>query len=258
MEQVFRTVGLIGHGRFGRLMLEIVRRRAPRAEARVASRSHPVDHQTFFPAEQVYAADLLIPCVPIRAFAGTIAALAPHVRPGQTVLDVCSVKAHPRRVMLDLLPAGVNLVGSHPMFGPASYQKLGGQLEGCSVVMENIRADERIYDALKQFFAALGLNVVEMEAEEHDRLAAAFQFVALSAATILKKLQLRRSRIDTRSASTLLDFLDMISVDRELVKDLYEYNSYCKREFELLEGAFQELRVELQGRTAVDNDGEQA
>jgi len=250
MQQVFHSVGLIGYGRFGRLMIEILRRHAPEIEVRVASRTQAADGKLFFPPESVYRCDLLIPCVPIRAFRGTIAAMAASLHAGQTVLDVCSVKVHPRRVMLELLPPGVNIVCSHPMFGPASYQKLGGRLEGCSVVMECVRAEPAVYEALQGFFSAQKLQVIEMEADEHDRLAATFHFVALTAATLLRKLQLRRSRIDTKSASLLMDFLEMISVDRDLVKDLYEYNAYCKKEFELLEGAFEELRVELQGRGA--------
>lgn len=257
MKENFRSIGLIGYGRFGRLLVEIFRRHAPDIDLRVASSSQPVDRVLFFPAEEVYQADLLIPCVPIRHFETAIRNLAPHVRPGATVLDVCSVKVYPRTVMLAQLPAEANLICSHPMFGPASYQKLGGELRDCCIVLENVRAPRDRYQALHAFFEEFKLHVVEMDADEHDRLAARFHFVTLAAATILKKLQLRRSRIDTKSASMMIDFLEMISVDKELVKDLYEYNAYCKREFELLQGAFQELCVDLQGRAAAAHDSEQ-
>ncbi len=252
MSELFKTVGIIGYGRFGRLMSEIFRRRLPEASIRISSTSNAADGRTFFSRQETCRSGLIIPCVPIRFFSDTISEIAGYVQPGQTILDVCSVKVHPRRVLLEKMHQGVNLICSHPMFGPASYQKLGGELQDCSVVLENVRSQEDIYQQIRQFFKSLGLHVIEMDADEHDRLAARFHFVTLTAATLLKKLQLRRCRIDTRSASTMLDFLEMISVDRELVRDLYNYNSYCKREFELLEGAFQELQMELCGRTAED------
>ena len=147
--------------------------------------------------------------------------------------------------MLEKLPPEINVIGSHPMFGPASYEKLGHSLKGCCAILEKIRSEERPYQMIKDFFSSFGLNVIEMTAEEHDAKAAQFQFITLTTATVLKKLNIKREVIDTPSALKMLDFLDMISVDGDLVLDLYKYNPYCHKEFSRLKEAFDTIRKEL-------------
>ncbi len=245
MQNVFKSVGIIGYGKFSRLLIELFEKYAPGITVLVYSRSNPVDEKLFYSLESVASADLIIPSVPIRGFRDTLINIAKYLHEGQVVMDVCSVKEYPKETMLTVLPETVDIVCSHPMFGPASYKKLNGKLDSCHVVMENVRAAAEKYHALKEFFNACSLEVVEMTAAEHDKLAANFQFITLTTATALKKLNLSRSAIDTPSAGVMLDFLEMISVDSDLVHDLYTYNKYCKEQFLRLKAAFDEISGEL-------------
>ena len=241
----FKSVGIIGYGKFSRLLIELFNKYVPEVTVRVFSRSHAVDEELFYNLEFVASSDLIIPCVPIRNFRDTLISVANYLRAGQIVMDVCSVKEYPKETMLTVLPSTVGIICSHPMFGPASYKKLNGKLNGCHVVMEKVRAGDKEYQELKNLFGACGLEVVEMAAEEHDKLAANFQFITLTTATTLKKLNLSRSVIDTPSAGAMLDFLEMISVDSDLVHDLYTYNKYCKEQLLRLRSAFDEIFDEL-------------
>jgi prephenate dehydrogenase len=237
-----QSVGIIGYGRFGRLLVELFKKTHPTLSLQVYSRSHDTDDETFFSKENVYSSDLVILAVPIGVFADSVSDLAPHLKPGQTVMEVCSVKIFPRKVLTENLPETVGVICSHPMFGPATYQHKDGSLSGLTTTLENVRGSDAAYTFVKDFFLSLNLHVVEIDAVEHDRLASKFQFVTLSNAMILRPLALNRTRIDTASASALHHYLEMISVDKQLVKDLYTYNPFCKEQFERLDASFEEFR----------------
>lgn len=245
MDCSIKSIGIIGYGRFGSLVYRLL---AERLSSSIEFRIYNLE-----PAEielttfaRAASADIVIPCVPIKAFKSVISDIAGHVKPGSLVLDVCSVKIHPRAVMLDTLPESVSCIGMHPMFGPGTYQKRlesGSEnpLAGLTVVIDRIRCSDDQYSMVIKFLKKQLLHAVEMTADEHDRLAARFQFICLTTAFILKKLSLERSSIDTESASLMLDYLEMISVDKQLVKDLYQYNPYCAQELRMFDGAFKEF-----------------
>lgn len=245
MHSAIRSIGIIGYGRFGRLLHSIFAENLPDKELRVYSRSNPVDDSLFYERRAVLKSELIIPAVPIRAFEATIEEVAPDITAGSTVMDVCSVKIHPRQILQKLLHEDVNIVCTHPMFGPATLRQQGDSLKGLNLVIENVRCPDDLYVSIRRFFKDLTLNVVEMDANEHDRLAAKFHFITLATASVLKQLGLRRSRIDTASATALLDFLEMISTDRDLVKDLHDFNPYCKEHFSDFFTACEDLQTFL-------------
>ena len=63
---------------------------------------------------------MVVVAVPVAAMPAVFDAIAPHVRPGALVADVGSVKMLPTRWMLERLPGHVDLVATHPLFGPQS------------------------------------------------------------------------------------------------------------------------------------------
>lgn len=239
--QAFSSVGIIGYGRFGRLLHQILSEALPEVDLRLHSRSRQGE-DGFVTLEAAAAADLVIPTVPISSFEETVSQITPMLRRGAVLMDVCSVKLFPKEVLTAALPAEVHIVCSHPMFGPAGYRKRGSSLQGMTVVAENVRCDSDKFEAIAGFFTSLGLRVELMDADSHDRLAARIQFVTLSAASFLRELELTRSKIDTPSATAMMDFLEMVSVDRELVRDLYRFNPYCQEQFDQLERSFERYR----------------
>eukprot|EP01042_Synura_sphagnicola_P012255 gene12255-15597_t len=64
--------------------------------------------------------DIVILAVPVAALSEAIATLRPHLRAGAIVVDVGSVKIGPATTMLAELPEDVEIVGTHPLFGPQS------------------------------------------------------------------------------------------------------------------------------------------
>ena len=65
---------------------------------------------------------------------------------------------------------------THPMFGPDSVSALG--LAGQPIVLDRFRASAEAYAFWRDYFARKRLRVIELSADEHDRLAAYSQGVA--------------------------------------------------------------------------------
>ncbi len=69
------------------------------------------------------------PTVSIVSFEQTVKDLVPHLRKRMElkgddscplIVDVASVKEHPRNILLGLLPEECDVLATHPMFGPDS------------------------------------------------------------------------------------------------------------------------------------------
>jgi prephenate dehydrogenase len=110
------------------------------------------------------AQDIVVVAVPLAEVAALAEAIAPHVRPGALVVDVCSVKVKPLAVLAERLPAHVEIVGTHPLFGPQSGRE---GIRGLSITVCPVRG--RSGAALSRFFRhKLGLHVQQISAEIHD------------------------------------------------------------------------------------------
>jgi arogenate dehydrogenase (NADP+) len=200
----------------------------------------PRNHLVTF-EEGVKSADLIIIAVPMRTFERTINELSSIIKPHQTVLEVCSVNVFPKKIMLDKLPEEVNIVGSHPMFGPNTYEKLGNTVSGLNLVLENIRCEASKYNQIKGIARDLKLQLSEMPAEEHDKLAAKFQFITIFNGLVLADLNIKRTAIDTGSAKMMLDYIDMVSGNETLLNDMFKFNPYCKQNLLDLKRSFENL-----------------
>jgi chorismate mutase/prephenate dehydrogenase len=113
--------------------------------------------------------DLVVIAVPIDVTVEVIKAVAPHVRPGACLIDVTSIKRAPLEAMLAAAPAGVDVVATHPMFGPR-----GVDFDRQKVVLCRGRGDEA-FARVKRLFESFGAETIEATAEEHDAQMALIQ-----------------------------------------------------------------------------------
>ncbi len=116
------TVGIIGFGRFSQLMIRYL---SEDCEVTVYDRreragdiSRLGGHSGSLAA--ACACDIVIPAVPISAMKPTLIQIGPRLKPHTLVVDICSVKTYPVQWMLEILPANVDILATHPMFGPDS------------------------------------------------------------------------------------------------------------------------------------------
>jgi prephenate dehydrogenase len=161
--------------------------------------------------------------VPIRHFESLVKEISPHLSEGTTIIDVCSVKTHPAKIMENNLPEYIGIIATHPMFGPDSFIS-NNRLK---MMMNNTRDAYNQFNFWCQFFTDQGIHVMEMSPDQHDRMAAQTQGVTHFLGRMLKEYGIRKTTIDTQGFRDLLDLVDQTCNDTwELYTDLQLYNPY--------------------------------
>ena len=125
------------------------------------------------PEQLAARVDLLVLAVPIAITAEMAARVGPHVRAGGCLADVTSLKSEPLAAMLAASAPEVEVVGTHPMFGPPQDPTRGGFDRQKVVICEG--RGTRWKARLAELFAALGAEIVFATAAEHDRHVAIIQ-----------------------------------------------------------------------------------
>lgn len=221
-----KRLGLIGFGQFGQLAASILKDHFdvlvsdPAPGAAAQARALGVG---FGSLEDAAACDVVVVAVPVPAMRAVFAAIAPHLQPGALVADVGSVKALPARWMAELLPAHVDLVATHPLFGPQSAR---AGLEGQRFVVCPIRGDR--HDRVAAFGRSLGLTVTVTTPEEHDEEMAYVQALTHLIGRSLVNLGIPSERLATQSYQHLLELCGLIGADTfELFKAIQTQNPYA-------------------------------
>jgi prephenate dehydrogenase len=218
------VVGVYGLGRFGSFWACHLASRFP-----VVGWSRSINRPTpegvrRVSEDEVLRSDVVVLCVAISSMESVLQRISGRLRPGSLVMDTCSVKVHPSAAMVRLLPENVKVLATHPMFGPDSGRN---GLEGLPLVFCPMRIDEAQSDFWRDQFTSMGLKVVRMTPEEHDREAAYSQGITHFIGRVLGELRLNQSDIGTAGYRDLLDIVRQTCNDPwELFVDLQKYNPY--------------------------------
>jgi len=222
-------VGIIGFGRFGRLAGRIIQSKFPDVRLLVFARKKQPgksDGFQFTTLDEVCASDVIIPCVPISAFEEVIKSISGKSKPGALLIDVCSVKVYPVAVMTKYLPANVEILATHPNFGPDSAKR---GLKGSKIILHNVRVSTSRYERIKQSCEDIGLEVLEMTPEVHDRLMAYSMAYTHLVGRVGERMNLRNTPIDTRGFAQLMKIQDYVVNDTfTLFQDMHKFNPYAK------------------------------
>lgn len=188
--------------------------------------------------EQVCRCDVVIPSVPISTFESMIQRITPLLS-DNLVLDVCSVKEYPVEIMLKHLPESVQILATHPMFGPDSAAET---IHGQKIVLSNIRVGAELYNRIKQYCMDKGLVVVETTPENHDRQIARSQVLTHFIGRGLSEYGAEDVEIDTEGYKRLLKTLEVVRNDTDqLFADLNRYNKYAAEMRESFIKALQDI-----------------
>ncbi len=216
------TIGLIGFGAFGRLMANQLRAHFTLRIRDTAANIISLETGEVFPSAslaEIGACDYIILAVPVSEIRSLCRTLAPHLNLRCTVLDVGSVKLAPTRAMSDELPPHINIVGTHPLFGPQSAK--GGNLAGLKIALCPVRG--RVHRRIAAFLRrAFALEVIITTADTHDREAATVQGLTHLIAKVLMEMQPLPTTLSTKSYDLLLQAINMVKDDAPSVLDAIE------------------------------------
>lgn len=116
-------------------------------------------------AEAVQKADNIILCVSISAFEDVVRRIAENVREGQNVLDICSVKQQPVKIMHQYIK-GATILGTHPVFGPGSK----GVRNKAYILTPTNEKEKAFAEKFRGWLETVGARVFIMSPEKHDQL----------------------------------------------------------------------------------------
>ena len=114
------------------------------------------------------------------------------------------------------------------MFGAESYKKTEGDVTGYRIVVTDKTIGKNEWGILHTFLEDLGFAVIEMTADEHDRLLANTLFMTHYVGQVMKEAAFKRTEIDTVSFQSLMNAVEIVSHGEKLFADVYKYNSYCE------------------------------
>jgi arogenate dehydrogenase (NADP+), plant len=302
------TIGIVGFGRFGQFIAKTFRKYG---NVVVTSRSDYTDiansmGATYIPMSDPEAflaqgLDVIVIAVSIVSFDSTIKALAPYLRKeidrqreriqhrssttaniasplhGPLIVDVLSVKEHPRNIMLEHLPEECDILCTHPMFGPDSgkngWHKLNFVYEktridkvvlrnsaedairgdgtfiddsgGSHSVHEDSEAHVEGMDRMERFLSIWeeeGCRMVPLSCREHDAYAANSQFITHLVGRVLGSQGLAETPIDTSGFQSVLKLVDTTTADSfDLFYGLYKYNQNSLETIKNLQAAMEDV-----------------
>lgn len=242
------VVAVIGFGRFGELLVEILLKHSQAKIILISSKKINLSHRNLEieSIDMVRNADIIIPCVPIFEFQSVIKQIAPITKKGAIVIDVCSVKMLPVNIMKNYLSPSTQIIASHPMFGPDSYRIKKG-INGLKLVIWNISAKKNNYLQIKNFFASLGLKIIELSPKDHDKFMAFSLGYSYIIGKISQRMNIKKTPIDTYDFQLLLKETSIIKRDSEqLFFDMQTKNPFAKDMLIKLSKIFNNLISEIE------------
>lgn len=269
--QIYNRVALIGLGLIASSMFWAIKRGGLAGEVTGYARSQETrdtarriglcDRVCDSAAEAAEGADLVVLCVPVGAMGRVMEEIAPVLKPGATVSDVGSVKAHVIEAVQPHIPEGVHFVPAHPLAGTEHSGPESGFAElydnRWSLLVPVEGTDPAAVAQLRALWEGMGANVEEMDADHHDLVLAVTSHVPHAIAYTMVGVadDLRRvtdSEVIKYSAAGFRDFTRIAASDPTMWRDVFLTNKEATLE---ILGRFTEELFALQ-RAIRTGDGD--
>jgi len=228
-------VSIIGFGRFGAMLHALLTKGF---EVDVYDKN-PVDNEEVneVSLEEALKNDTIFIAVPIRDFEDLVVDISTRIQSGKTIIDVCSVKVFPKKVMVDNLPEKTDIIATHPLFGPDSLKDSGSVM-----TMEAVRNSFERYNFWKNYFESQNIIIEEISADDHDMMAARSQGLTHFVGRVIDDFGTNQTRIDTEGYKALHKLVNQTCNDSwDLFEDIQNYNPYTEKMISELNGSFKKI-----------------
>lgn len=233
MKDARQSISIVGFGRFGKTLYQLLKDDFSvtlynRSPIKANASELASDTRIVTDLAKVYANDVIFYAVPISQFESVIEAHSQYFQARHLLVDLLSVKMYPAKIFKKYL-AGLKTQAllTHPMFGPDSSRQ---GFDGLPIILDQLKADDKTYDFWKKYFTSKKLRVVEMSAEQHDKVAANSQGLTHFLGRLLEEYGLEDSGIDTMGTQKLLEIKKQTCRDSwQLFYDLQHYNPYTRK-----------------------------
>lgn len=228
-----RTMGIIGFGAFGQLA---ARHLAPHCTVLAfdpGAVETPPDLTMVkrVALAEAAACDVVVFATPVTKIKAAIIAARPYFQPGALVLDVASVKIMPAQLLLEEVPPGIDIVGTHPLFGPQSARH---GIDGLKIAVCPLRG-ERAGKVVRFLEDKLKLQAIVTTPDAHDREVATVQGLTHLIANVLVAMGPLPTSLTTRSYELILQSIEMVRYDSTdvfmAIEKINPYSAEVRRRF---------------------------
>jgi prephenate dehydrogenase len=163
--------------------------------------------------DEIQKSDVVLVSVVIDKTEEMIAQAAPYMKAGSLLMDVTSLKSGPMKAMMEYAPPDVEVLGTHPMFGP-TMKALKGQT---IILVPGEGRCQKWLPVMREIFESDGARIELLGPDEHDEMMAVIQalthFAYIGIGATLKALDVdiaRSRRFMSPVYDIMIDFVGRI------------------------------------------------
>jgi len=238
-------IGIIGFGNFGRFMAKHLKNKAEVFVTDTINRAKEAEEigVKFVSLNDLLQKKVIILAAPMENLKGILHSIKDKIKSGTLVLDVCSLKMFSCNAMKKILPENVDIIGTHPLFGP---QSAPNSIEGMSIALCNVRSEG--LESAKEFCESFGLKVIITTPEEHDKQMAVSQALTHFIGQIANRISIKRVELSTKTFDDLMNIIEIIKNDApELFENMQTMNPFAEEIREKFIAESVKLDKELKG-----------
>lgn len=219
---------LFGFGRFGKLFYEYFKDNFSfsiydkyideKEIKRISKQKNITPHS-------IEESDIIFLAVPISSIQIISKELKTKVHPNSMIVEMCSVKEHPLKVLHKYFPKN-EIVGLHPLFGPDSVLNT---LEDHQAIIVSKNYKSNNFNYLVNTLKEKKIKIFKMSAENHDRLMAYTLCLTQFLGNALALINLPDKKIGTKGYIHLYDIVERTKRDKiQLFFEMNKYNKFSK------------------------------
>ncbi len=247
---------IIGFGNFGKLAAKhLIKKGIDISISDVLDKSGEVKEigGKFVSLEEACKNKIIILAVPMENFKEVLERINEKLSPGTLVIDVCSLKMFSCDLMKKILPKHVEIIGTHPLFGPQSAPE---SIKGMRIVLINVRAKNKTFEGIKEFCKNLELKIIETTTEKHDEQMAFSQALTHFIGQICKRNNIKRVEMSTKTFDDLMDIVDIIKNDTPaLFSNMQCMNPFAKQARDKFVEEAEKLNDDLNSESGRNKNG---
>lgn len=241
-----RKVSIVGFGRFGKVLFRLIKDdfSITLYDKRKINSNLIKNTKIAKNIAEIYDSEIIFYCVPISSFEEVIAKHKKYFQDRHLLIDVLSVKMHPAKIFKKyLLNSQTQALLTHPMFGPDSSKN---GFEELPLILDKFMTSDETFEFFKAYFKGKKLQVIEMSARNHDKMAASSQGLTHFIGRLLDAYHFKKTPIDSLGTKKLLEVTGQTCNDSwQLFEDLQHFNPYTKQMRIRLGGIYDKLYNKL-------------